>query len=202
MKNVLKFVLLVVAFSWAVLVQANNIVEPIIKIECAEGTSDLTLHLANLLNERTSIVLKDVNGTAFYTETVNNKASFAKKMDLSKLKEGRYLLVVEHERIECIQPIMIQTGSVEVLTAQRVELRAPAMEFIANKMAIQLAPSPKAKRVRVTILKGDEIVFTTDELLTSSIKKQYNLNNLHNDTYMFMVTVDERSYYKEFTIEQ
>ena len=201
MKNVFKIVLITIAFAWCNLLLANDIVEPIIKIECLAGTTDLTLHLANLLNEKTYIVLKDADGNSFYNETITNKASYAKKMDLSKLKEGRYMVVVEHERLECIQPFKVEAGQIQVLTTQRVELRAPLIEFADDKIAVQLAPSPKAKRVRVAILKGDEIIYTAEELLTSSIKKQYNLSNLYADTYTFMVTVDEKSYYKAFKIK-
>lgn len=55
----------------------------------------LTLRLANLQQQRTTITLEEMNGTAVCRRSVRDHNGFAVTFDMEALDNGRYVLVVK-----------------------------------------------------------------------------------------------------------
>lgn len=176
-------------------------IAPIVKIKSVENEISLRLYFANLLQQTTYLELVDKNGKSVYNETIADKASYAKKLDLSKISNGTYTVFVENDRIEVTQPILIAGSEITVLEEKRIEKVAPTMEYKDNAIFFQLAPSLRAKRVTVNILQGEEIVYESKEIMMSTMQKQYTLDNLYRGTYTFRVIVDGKAYYKKIAIQ-
>ncbi len=174
--------------------------QPIVRIECQDGTAELMIYLANLLDRPTYVALRDAEGRSIYAKTIENKPAFAKKLNMSQLKDGKYTLYVDHEKVEVTQPILVVNGKINVLVDQRVEIRSPIIEVEDDFVKFRLAPTALAKKVTVTILSGAETIFETQEIMTSAIQKQYNLSNLYPDSYTFRLVVDGKTYYKDLNL--
>ena len=180
---------------------SNGGTEPIIKIKSVENETSLHLYFANLLEETTYLELIDNNGASVYSETISNKKAYAKKLDLSQIRNGNYTVFIENNFIEVTQPISIENGIVIVLEEKRAEKIAPTIEFKNNAIFFQLAPSIRAKRVTINILQGEEIIYESKEVMMSKMKKQYTLDNLYRGTYTFRVVVDGKAYYEYIEIK-
>ena len=179
---------------------ANRGIEPIIKIESVENETSLHLYFANLLEQTTYIELIDNKGQIVYNETISDQKAYAKKLDLSQINDGKYTVFVENRRIEVTQPILIEDDMVMVLAEKRAEKVAPSIEFVDNAVFFQLAPGLRAKRVTINILKGEEIIYESKEVLMSKMKKKYALDNLYRGAYTFRAVVDGKAYYQQIEI--
>lgn len=203
MKDLKNFVLitLVAIFSLATtsFTMANDD-DLIIKIECQDGTADLMIYLANLVDQPTYVALRDAEGRNIYAESIERKSAFAKKLNMSELKDGKYTLYVEHETMEVTQPILVENNIVNILLSERKEVKSPTIEVTDDFVKFRLAPTALAKKVTVTILNGAETIFEKNEILTSAIQKQYDLSNLYPDKYTFKLVVDGKSYYKNLNL--
>lgn len=180
---------------------ATDVAAPIVKIESEDGTANLNIFLANLLEEETALVLLDGNGNAIYSAQVNKQNSFAKKWNLKHLKDGKYVVEIEHKKVAVTQPILLEEGEVSVIEAERVEIVAPLIELHGDKVLFRLAPTPLAKRVQVEIMKDAELLYETTEVMTAEIIKQYDLSNFYPDTYTFKLTIDDKSYFQKVRLQ-
>lgn len=203
MKQLCLAIALLTATSFYTTISAsgNYDAEPIVKIKSAEQQASIDIFLANLLHETTYLEITDIRGTSIYKETIVDQRAYAKKLNLSDIVDGKYLVFVENDRIEVTQPVFIKKGTVEILEQERTKFLAPNIEFTDNSVLFQLAPDTKSQKVMIAILYGEEIIYEAKEVLTTSIKKQFKLDNLHSGDYTFRATVDGKSYYENIEIE-
>ncbi|MEM6699014.1 MAG: hypothetical protein AAF806_05050 [Bacteroidota bacterium] len=192
--------LIATSFYATISASTNYDAEPIVKIKSSGQESSIDIFLANLLHETTYLEITDIRGNSVYSETIVDQRAYAKKLNLSEVLDGKYVVFVENDRIEVTQAISIKKGTVEILKQERTELLAPNIEFADNAVLFQLAPDTKSQKVSIAILYGEEIIYESKEVLTTSIKKQFKLDNLHRGDYTFRATVDGKSYYKEIEI--
>ncbi len=173
--------------------------KPIIKISIGTKATSLKLHLANLQEQQTSIALNNRRGETIYKKEVSKQRAFAKFLDLSQLAEGKYLLEISNAAISVQQPILVQKTGITILTKQRKQQIAPRIEFEDNAVSLQLQDS-RMKSVKVAILNGSSLVYSTKEILSTNITKRYKLEKLYPDDYLFRVTIDGKNYYKDIAI--
>lgn len=174
---------------------------PIIKIDAIENERMVQLHFANLLQEVTYIEIIDKNGRVLYDETIRAKKAYAKKVKLDNLPDGKYSVHIEHERIDVVQPILLDAVSAKVLTNKRIEKLAPTIEFENLAVSFQLASGVKAKKVSIAFLKGEEIIYETTETLNDFDQKRYKLDNFSPGSYTFRAIVANKTYYKRLKIK-
>ncbi|MEM8525108.1 MAG: hypothetical protein AAGG68_10710 [Bacteroidota bacterium] len=203
MKRLFLAIALLIATSFYAIISAsvNYDVRPIVKIKPSEQESSIDIFLANLLQEKTLLEIMDNQGNRIYQETITNKIAYAKKLNLGEVLDGDYIVFIENDRIEVTQPVSIKKGAVKVLVEETTKLLAPNIDFTGNAVLFQLASETKSQKVTINILHGEEIIYESKEVLTTSIKKQFKLDNLHTGNYTFRATVDGKSYYEEIEIE-
>jgi len=86
-----------------VTVFASNPIVPDAKILFKTKKLDdntLTVRLANLQQERTTVQLVDMAGRAYFTEVITKHNGFVKQLNLEKLSDGLYKLVVKQGKEE------------------------------------------------------------------------------------------------------
>lgn len=95
MKRISLFLALCLAMSSFAFATTTNSADedPIIRVQPVEKKA-FKVHLANLQKETTRVVLTNLNGTTFFKETIRKHNGYAKKFDLDKMPQGRYLLKV------------------------------------------------------------------------------------------------------------
>ncbi|MEL6720054.1 MAG: hypothetical protein AAFO82_00735 [Bacteroidota bacterium] len=193
--------LLIIAFSFAtVSATANYDVEPIVKIRGSEQQSSIDVFLANLQQETTYLEITDFQGNRIYEETITDQRAYAKKLNLSEVIDGDYLLLIENDRIEVTQPVAVERGIVKILAEKRTELLAPKIDFIEDAVFFQLAPHTRSQKVTISIWYGEEIIYESKDMLTTKIRKRYKLGNLDEGIYTFKAMVNGKSYYEEIDL--
>ena len=68
----------------------------IVKIEKGESAKTINLHIANLQDLRTNIVLEDMNGAVWLDEYAWGETGYAKKLNLNGMPNGDYVLYVKN----------------------------------------------------------------------------------------------------------
>ena len=82
---------------------------------------NIQLNLANLLDLKTSIQIKGVNGKTWFQENVRKEAGYAKNFNLNKLPEGDYFLIVEREEDKVIQFFSYGETGIALYAVQRYD---------------------------------------------------------------------------------
>ncbi|NJK82507.1 MAG: hypothetical protein HC912_00495 [Saprospiraceae bacterium] len=198
-KNALKWLVFIVLLMTTKFSFSQE-TKPLIKIESDTASMDVNIYLANLLGQTTQVNLQNEKGQGVFTETIYNKAAFAKRLDLKQLEEGKYTFYITREAEEVVQPIVVSKNGITVLREQYVVVKSPKIEVNDKAVTFQLAPTALAKKVTVTIIKDGQTIYETKEIVTSAVKKQYNLSSLAPDSYVFQLSVDGKSYYKNFDL--
>ena len=83
----------------------------IIRSTATEGQSMHVL-LANLQQRFTRVELTTERGTLLVAKTIDNHTGYSVAFDLSRLKDGRYLLKVNQGKTTLTQVVLIQDGNI------------------------------------------------------------------------------------------
>ena len=103
MKRLLSFQAAAVLVCLTVTVFASNPVVPDAKILFRTNQLDdhtLTVRLANLQQERTTVQLLDMAGREYFSEVITKHNGFVRQLNLEKLSDGLYKLVVKQGKNE------------------------------------------------------------------------------------------------------
>lgn len=103
MKRLLSCLLAAVLVCLTVTVFASNPVVPDAKILFKTRKLDdntLAVRLANLQQERTTVQLVDMAGREYFSEVITKHNGFVKQLNLKKLSNGLYKLVVKQGKDE------------------------------------------------------------------------------------------------------
>ncbi len=70
------------------------------------------LHLANLEKQVTLIQIEDLKGRVYFNERVRNHNGYARKINLKKIPEGRYILSIKQDQKNFAQVMVVQDNKV------------------------------------------------------------------------------------------
>ena len=206
--KVVKNLFILVALGLVFSVQAATITpvaddRPIIRVEAGEDEQTLVLHLANLLEASTKVTLRDMQGTTLFTESIEDQSAYAKALNLRVLPEGRYVLHVETDVREIMQPLVIKYGAVTILEKEAKEIKKPVINFVDNMLSVTAAPNQLDKNdLFVTIMdKTNEELYKTQQRLYHKVEKRFDLSNMAAGNYIVKVTAADRSYFHNIEVE-
>ena len=77
-----------------------------------EGEQNMHVHLANLQQRYTRVMLTTIDGDRLAAKSINNHNGYRVAFDLSKLDDGRYLLKVEQGETTLTQVVLISDGNI------------------------------------------------------------------------------------------
>ena len=79
----------------------------LIYVDNSEGKA-FNLQLANLQKVSTKVAIKDMDGSIYFEDYITDHNGYAKKINLKKLKDGKYLLNVMQGKQKLVQVIVVK----------------------------------------------------------------------------------------------
>jgi len=206
--KVVKNLIILVALGLVFSAQAANPTpvaddRPIIRVVAGENDQTLVLQLANLIEASTKIALTDQQGTILFSESIKNQNAYAKALNLRVLPEGRYVLHIETEVREILQPLTIEHGEVNILNKEAKEIKKPVINFNDNTLTVVASPNQLDKNdLFVSILdETNDELYKTQQRLYHKVEKRFDLSNMAPGTYIVRVTAADKSYFRNIEVE-
>ena len=170
-----------------------------------EPTVVMEGHSKNLMLEwdtqykETSISFSDVDGNIIYSEHLENVETYAKKLNLSTLAEGKYLLSIENSLRKINYAIVIGDDSIKI--TERKENTKPVFRTKNEVVYLNLLNLQK-EIVSISILDSeDRVVFTETIRNKPLVQKAFNFTDAFNDTYTIRVNDGTDTFYENIVVE-
>lgn len=172
------------------------------------GTVDFTLDVKKeqgkmvtfALNKMNKVDLSiyDVEGKMIHSEKVDSQKILNRTYDLRALPEGTYFLEAESDAKISRYEISV-VGATASLSANAIsEIYKPAF---VNKGGLVRVSFLNMDRSPVNIKvydKANNEVYDSDVILDQEVKKVFNINQMNDEEYTFVMTYKDKSYSKTF----
>lgn len=205
MKKEIK-VLVMMALAIASLVLATSATKnpEIIRISKGDAVKTIDIRLANLQHRNTSVVVQDMEGKCWYSESIWNEDGYTKRLNLNGLPNGYYLCYVKSRNVSYTQSFRLSESDLVFLEfngagnpgttfAVQTGSKRPALVRITGEkdkaIRLQLANLQEQKAViRLNIL-GEGIA--CQEVVTGeqAFAKNINLNGMADGAYFLYVNI-------------
>lgn len=192
-KNAVLRVLLISMISTSVLsVYAGGI----LRVKPTEEGGKAVVRIANFDAKNLTLSIEDENqNVVFYKESMGTDADFAKVFDLSSLKDGKYVFVVNAGKETLTQKVEIVNSKLTVNDSKK--LKEPLFKIKDDILLIYFHNDSEGF-TKVNFYDNTENFFT-DELTGSVGVKKYSLAELPVGEYVVSVTGAGGSFRHTFT---
>lgn len=190
MKKILKFSLVVAAVLTAMNVSAlgNDF-----SLDVKKGEGKTVTFALNELN-KVELSIYDLDNKLIHSENVNSNGNISRTYDLNALPEGTYYLVAESDTKIAKYEISV-IGETAVLASNAVsEVYKPTLsnkDGLVSISIFNLYKSPVSIKVYNS---SDEIVYTSAVSEEQSIQKFFNIKNLPNEKYTFVMSYGDKDF--------
>ena len=209
MKKHLK-VLITMALTIAALIVATAATEnpEIIRITKGEAAKTIDIRLANLQQQITSVVLQDMDGKCWYSESIWNEDGYSKRLDLNGMPNGHYLCYVKNRGVFFTQSFRLdamdlvfyepaRAGNPGTAFAVQTGSERPVVVRITNEatntVRLQLANlQEQPTSVRLNIL-GEGIAYQQSVTGEQAFVKNINLSGMAAGAYFLYLNVGNAS---------
>lgn len=172
------------------------------------GTVDFTLDVKKeqgkmvtfALNKMDNVDLSiyDAEGKMIHSEKVDSKKDINRTYDLKALPEGKYFLEAESDTKISRYEISV-LGATASLSAKAIsEIYKPAFvnkQGLVRVSFINMDKSP----VNIKVYdKANNEVYDSDVILDQDVKKVFNINQINDEEYTFVMTYKDKTYSKTF----
>ncbi|MBP6758270.1 MAG: hypothetical protein KA133_03385 [Flavobacterium sp.] len=172
------------------------------------GTVDFTLDVKKeqgkmvtfALNKMDNVDLSiyDAEGKMIHSEKVDSKKDINRTYDLKALPEGKYFLEAESDTKISRYEISV-LGATASLSANAIsEIYKPAFvnkQGLVRVSFINMDKSP----VNIKVYdKANNEVYDSDVILDQDVKKVFNINQINDEEYTFVMTYKDKTYSKTF----
>ncbi len=165
----------------------------------SEGKS-VSLVLSNLDKKMVEIVLMDRQQEVLYSEEVSGEIAYAKRMDLTQLPDGDYMLTIDHPAVTIEQAIRLSNNGTELSQLQRKVVYKPVITAAGGYVEISLPEQWKGE-MEVSIFDSlDNEVFAEDWVPANQTSRRYNLKQLPAGTYAMRLEANGQTYYQTVTL--
>ena len=188
-KNV--FVLLVALFATLTVNAAD------IKIETLNYGKKISIAFDPVIKEA-DIILKDLQGVILWDGKLDRKTAPTKVLNLEKLPDGKYEVIVNTPTRELIQPVTIAKAGIEVIQHERMEYFKPAV--VAKRDFVDLTfLNSKPGDVTVKIIDFDgNVVHEENHEAALKVGRRYKVEDLLEGFYTLVLKTGTKSYYNRF----
>ncbi|CAM4186669.1 hypothetical protein ZORO111903_06030 [Zobellia roscoffensis] len=146
---------------------------------------------------RTTIKFMDEEQNVIFFETVE-KADYAKKFDLSNLKDGLYFFKSEDELSSVSYTISVKGSDVEVI--DKKENSKPVFR-IKGKMVFLNLLNLDSKDVEIKVFdSSNRLVFSEKRENQMVIEKAFDFTKAYEGEYTVVVRDSKETYYKEVSV--
>lgn len=172
------------------------------------GTLDFTLNVKKeqgkmvtfALNkmDKVDLSIYDAEGKMIHSEKVDSQKIINRTYDLKALPEGTYFLEAESDMKISRYEISV-VGDKATLSANAIsELYKPAFinkEGLVRVSFLNMDKSP----VNIKVYdKANNEVYDSDVLMDLDVKKVFNINQMNDEEYTFVMTYKDKTYSKTF----
>ena len=188
-KNV--FVLLVAVFATLTVNAAD------IKIETLNYGKKISIAFDPVIKEA-DIILRDLQGLILWDGSLDRKSAPTKVLNLEKLPDGKYEVIVNTPTRELVQPVTIAQAGIEVIQHERKEYFKPAV--VASREHVDLTfLNTKPGDITVKLIDFDgNVVYEEEHETALKVERRYKVDELQEGFYTLVVRTAEKSYYDKF----
>ena len=196
MKKILKFGLVLVAALTTISGHASTVDFTLdVKIEQGKKVT-FAINTINIMN----LSIYDADDKLIHSEKVDSKKDISRTYDLNALPEGTYFLEVESDVTISRYEISV-TGTKASLYANAIsEDYKPVPVFLFKDglvwvNIVNLDNSPV--NIKIYDKDGDE-VYDSPELTDENVTKIFDVNNIANEKYTFVMTYKDKTFTQTF----
>lgn len=172
------------------------------------GTVDFTLDVKKEQGKMVTFAFKkmdkvdlsiyDAEGKMIHTEKVDSQKNIKRTYDLNALPEGTYFLEAESDMKVSRYEISV-VGVTASLSATAIsEIYKPAFinkEGLVRVSFLNMDKSP----VNIKVYdKANNEVYDSDVILDQDVKKVFDINDVNDEEYTFVMTYKDKTYAKTF----
>jgi len=148
--------------------------------------------------DKVDLSIYDAEGKMIHTEKVDSKKNVNRTYDLKALPEGTYFLEAESDMKVSRYEISV-VGATASLSANAIsEIYKPAFvnkEGLVRVSFLNMDKSP----VNIKVYdKANNEVYDSDVILDQDVKKVFNINDVNDEEYTFVMTYKDKTYSKTF----
>jgi hypothetical protein len=194
MKKILKFSLVLVVVFTTMNIHAGDFD---FTLDVKKEQGKMVTFVLNEMNKM-DLSIYDAEGKMIHSEKMNSQKNSNRTYDLKALPEGTYFLEVESDAKISRYEISV-AGATATLEANPIsEIYKPA--FVNKKGLIQLSFLNLDKSpVNIKVYdKENNEVYDSDVILDQDVKKVFNINQIRDEEYTFVMTYKDKLYTKTF----
>lgn len=172
------------------------------------GTVDFTLDVKKEQGKMVTFALDKMNkvdlsiydaeGKMIHSEKVDSKKNVNRTYDLKALPEGTYFLEAESDTKISRYEISVVGATASLSTKAISEIYKPAFinkEGLVRVSFLNMDKSP----VNIKVYdKANNEVYDSDVILDQDVKKVFNINDVNDEEYTFVMTYKDKTYTKTF----
>ena len=168
--------------------------EMTIAVKADKHSESVLVFLNNIPAQGAHVTIKDLNGVVLVSEKVKTQTSFAKKYNLVNLPAGDYVVVVENNKREMIQPITLTDEAVVINKSNQELIQKPDLDFMSNKLVVRANWNTEMPmKMVISDQKGNTVY---DEFIkaTTVFGKTYDLSKLPGGHYTAYLIAGNKVY--------
>lgn len=201
-------VLIAMALAFATLTAAHAVAEnpAIVRINKGEAAKTIDIQLANLRQHFTSVVLQDMEGKYWYSESIWHEDGYSKRLDLNGMPTGHYLCLVKNRgefftrsfRLDETDLVFYESagaGNPGTVFGVQTGSQRPALVRItaegANTVRLQLANLQEQPVLAQLNIPGDAIVYQQKVNGEQAFAKNINMDGMAAGMYFLYLTIGD-----------
>jgi len=158
----------------------------------------IALQLSNVIQNQIQVVLKDSDGFTLHVETLDLSDLNQRKYDLSTLPSGSYTLMVTYDDIIKVQTINKKYKTLEIAAEDLQTIFHPTFRQHSKFVDLNMIALSDQK-VHLKIRDGEgRLIYDESNQLNGSFQKRFNLSQLDEGSYTFVVEIVGDNINKEF----
>ena len=200
-KGIAKLTVFLMFFFTGHLLSANTGDYPGIEIKPMSYGSKISVSLNGLKGDA-EMRLLDADGNVLIDEKIESQPVVRKVLNLEKLANGEYSLIIATARQEIMQPIRITEKALLVDAASRKTYLVPTIKVGDNYVDVMWLNSRVADMtVSFVDSYGGKTVFRDELKNKLKVEKRYNVSNLDRGAYTVVVSTPDHTHYERLIVE-
>lgn len=208
---ILASISIAISSSFANNITTANVAEKTMSVVATTSNNKaINLQLKNIMAERFTVRIKNINGEVFYFEKVKDTHQYMKRFTLTALPDGNYYFEIEMPQVDGIhKPFFIKDGVVNIpaigvdylsyASANLVNFEVKSI--VANAIDIQLDnATAKACKIRIKNATGD-VVYFEKLCKESALAKRYILDEMPAGDYLVEIETKDGKLVKRFSLQ-
>lgn len=160
-----------------------------------ENEKAVTVRITGSIKDSMELRLCDDNGNILYSEIVQNKEVFTKKMILNELQFGTYHITVSRKLMKTIQPFELTKTGVQLNESERKDIFLPQIIQKGNEICV-FCFSPFKTDMDIRIYDNEGVLLMKDvNSNVNEVNKRFSLSQFPTGAYFFEMNAGEEVTY-------